>query len=96
MDDASLQKLSISPGKLSPKFNKDVTEYSVVVGSGVKELKVSPLTSDNNACYSISVSVFDTTLLLTVHFDIFHGYKLDRVVKRSLRRLKIVKFSRDT
>ena len=56
MDDATLQKLSVSPGKLSPKFNKDVLEYSVVVGSTVKELKVSPLTSDNNACYSISVS----------------------------------------
>ncbi|XP_028398612.1 uncharacterized protein LOC114522180 [Dendronephthya gigantea] len=56
MDDASLQKLSVSPGKLSPKFKKDILEYSVVVGSTVKELKVSPLTSDNNACYSISGS----------------------------------------
>lgn len=57
MDDASLEKLSISPGKLTPKFNKDITEYFVVVGSSVQELKVSPLTRDNNACYSISVSI---------------------------------------
>ena len=66
MDDASLQKLSVSPGKLSPKFNKDITEYSVVVGSSVKELKVSPLTSDNNACYSISVSINMTLDFLNI------------------------------
>ena len=66
MDDASLQKLSISPGKLNPKFNKDIAEYSVVVGSSVKELKVSPLTSDNNACYSISVSKFHTWFLTVI------------------------------
>ena len=64
MDDASLEKLSISPGKITPKFNKDVTEYSVVVGSDVKELKVNPLTSDNNASYSISVSAFDVEQLV--------------------------------
>ena len=56
MDDANLKKLNVSPGKITPKFHKDVTEYSVVVGSNVKELKVNPLTSDSNASYSISVS----------------------------------------
>ena len=39
MDNADLEKLQISLGKLVPKFKTSATEYSVVLGSDVKELK---------------------------------------------------------
>ncbi|XP_065833174.1 uncharacterized protein [Oscarella lobularis] len=53
MDDADLEKLSVSPGKLKPTFRKNTTEYEIVVGSDVKELKVNPLTSSDEASYDI-------------------------------------------
>lgn len=53
MDDADLEKLSVSPGKLKPAFRKNTTEYEIVVGSDVKELKVNPLTSSDEASYDI-------------------------------------------
>ena len=56
MDNADLEKLSISPGKLTPKFHPNTTEYSVTLGSDVKQIKIDPLTSDSGASYSISVS----------------------------------------
>ena len=34
MDDADLEKLIIKPGKLKPKFNRNVTQYEVVLNSG--------------------------------------------------------------
>ena len=55
MDNADLEKLKISPGKLVPKFKPSVIEYSVTVGSDVKEVKFSPLTSDGGASYVIKV-----------------------------------------
>ena len=55
MDNADLEKLSISPGKLTPKFHPNTTEYSVTLGSDVKQIKINPLTSDSGASYSISV-----------------------------------------
>ena len=57
MDNADLEKLSISPGKLAPKFHPNTTEYSVTLGSDVKQIKVDPLTSDSGASYCISVGV---------------------------------------
>ena len=56
MDNADLEKLSISPGKLTPKFHPNTIEYSVTLGSDVKQIKINPLTSDSGASYSISVS----------------------------------------
>ena len=56
MDNADLEKLSISPGKLTPKFHPNTTEYSVTLGSDAKQIKIDPLTSDSGASYSISVS----------------------------------------
>ena len=56
MDNADLEKLAISPGKLTPKFHPNTTEYSVTLGSDVKQIKINPLTSDSGASYSISVS----------------------------------------
>ena len=56
MDNADLEKLRVSPGKLAPKFKASVTEYSVTVASSVSELKLTVLTSDSGASYSIKVS----------------------------------------
>ncbi|EDO25403.1 predicted protein, partial [Nematostella vectensis] len=56
MDNADLEKLAISPGKLSPKFHANTTEYQVTLGSEVGQLKVDPLTSDSGASYAISGS----------------------------------------
>lgn len=55
MDNADLEKLRVSPGKLSPKFKASVTEYAVTVGSSVSEVKLTVLTSDSGASYSIKV-----------------------------------------
>ena len=57
MDNADLEKLKITPGKLVPKFKPSVTEYSVTVGSGVGKLKLSPLTSDSGASCNIKASL---------------------------------------
>ena len=57
MDNADLEKLSVVPGRLSPKFNPNVTEYSVTLGSDVKQIKIDPLTSDSGASYCISVCI---------------------------------------
>eukprot|EP00118_Oscarella_pearsei_P009271 m.52505 g.52505 ORF g.52505 m.52505 type:complete len:1143 (+) comp34215_c0_seq2:19-3447(+) len=53
MDDADLEKLTVSPGKLTPSFHKNTTEYAVVIASNAKEVKVSPLTSSTEASYEI-------------------------------------------
>lgn len=55
MDNADLEKLKISPGKLAPKFKATVTEYSVTLASSVEDIKFSPLTSDSGASYIIKV-----------------------------------------
>ena len=55
MDDCDLTKLGIKPGKLSPAFRKDVTEYHVTIGSGVEQVSFDCLTSDTGASYGISV-----------------------------------------
>ena len=55
MDNADLEKLKISPGKLLPKFKASVCEYSVTVASSVGEVKLSPLTSDSGASCIVQV-----------------------------------------
>lgn len=55
MDNADLENLRVSPGKLSPKFKASLTSYSVTVASSVPELKLAVLTSDSGASYSIKV-----------------------------------------
>ena len=57
MDNADLEKLKISPGKLVPRFKASVTEYSVTLASSVEEIKFSPLTSDSGASYSVKVGI---------------------------------------
>ena len=58
MDNADLEKLKISPGRLVPKFNSAITEYSVAVGSNIQEIKLSTLTSDGGASCIIKVMRF--------------------------------------
>ena len=70
MDDCNLEKLNIKPGKLTPKFNKETTEYNVVVGSNIDKIIFDCLTSDSGACYCISVTYhltlcLDLLILLT-------------------------------
>ena len=56
MDNADLEKLKVSQGKLVPKFKASVNSYSVTVGSNVEEIKLSPLTADSGASYAVKVS----------------------------------------
>ena len=58
MDNADLEKLKVAPGRLVPKFQSIVTEYSVTVASGISEVKLTPLTSDSGASYTIKVGVY--------------------------------------
>ncbi|XP_039248951.2 uncharacterized protein LOC120326691 [Styela clava] len=53
MDDCNLEKLSVAPAKLLPKFNRKVLEYSSTVPSNVEKVKVDCLTSDSGASYQI-------------------------------------------
>lgn len=56
MDDCDLEKLTLAPAKLSPKFSKNTTEYTATVPSSVEKVKVDCLTSDSGASYQIVVS----------------------------------------
>lgn len=56
MDNADLEKLKISPGKLIPTFKASVVNYSVIVASKIGEIKLSPLTSDSGASYVTKVA----------------------------------------
>nr|CAB3263199.1 uncharacterized protein LOC104266112 [Phallusia mammillata] len=53
MDDCDLEKLSAAPAKLSPKFNRNTTEYESTVPSSVEKVKVDCLTSDSGASYQV-------------------------------------------
>lgn len=57
MDNANLEKIKVIPGRLVPKFKASVTNYSVVVGSTIPVLKLTILTSDSGASYTIEVSM---------------------------------------
>lgn len=56
MDDADLEKLTIKPGVLKPKFDRSVTEYKVTVASNVDKLTLDYFTCDSNASTQILVS----------------------------------------
>jgi len=56
MDDCDLEKLSIAPAKLSPKFHRNTTDYEATVPSSIENVKVDCLTSDSGASYQIFVS----------------------------------------
>lgn len=56
MDDCTLEKLAVKPGKLTPSFQKSHLEYDVTVPSNVEKIHIDPLTSDSGASYCIFVS----------------------------------------
>ena len=62
MDDCTLEKLAIKPGKLTPKYHLDTLEYSTTLGSNVEKINIDCLTSDTGASYCISVSVLRQSL----------------------------------
>jgi hypothetical protein len=68
MDNADLEKLKISPGKLVPRFKGSVTEYSVTLASSVEEIKFSPLTSDSGASYTVKVHTYILSILIILEF----------------------------
>ena len=55
MDDCTLQTLSVKPGKLSPVYKRDVTDYRVTVGCNVEQLTIDCYATDSGASYTISV-----------------------------------------
>ena len=57
MDDCDLEKLSAAPAKLSPKFNRNVTDYEATVPSSVEKVKIDCFTSDSGASYQVFVSM---------------------------------------
>lgn len=71
MDDCDLEKLTIKPGKLTPVFNMNTTEYNVTLGSNVEKINFDVLTRDTGASYSISVSknISSRTLSLFMLFQ---------------------------
>lgn len=56
MDDCTLEKLAVKPGKLTPSFQKSHLEYDVTVPSNIEKIHIDPLTSDSGASYCIFVS----------------------------------------
>lgn len=55
MDNADLEKLKVNVGKLTPKFKASITKYTLTVGSSTPEVKLTVLTSDSGASYTIKV-----------------------------------------
>ena len=66
MDDCTLEKLAVKPGKLTPSFQKSHLEYDVTVPSNVEKIHIDPLTSDSGASYCIFVSELNTFVLNTL------------------------------
>lgn len=69
-DNANLSYIRVSKGTLSPKFNKNTTSYSVLVGNTVQSCVVTANQEDNNAKISItgsdSLKVGKNTRTITV------------------------------
>eukprot|EP00795_Rhopilema_esculentum_P002968 gene2968-1222_t len=53
MNDADLEKLLVKPGTLEPKFNGDITEYSLTLPSKSVSLSINPVTRDSDASWTI-------------------------------------------
>ena len=61
-NDASLRRLVINNGSLSPDFNPETTEYNVVVPYGETQVDLSYNTNDPNAqSYNTDVSIGDSS-----------------------------------
>ena len=48
-DDANLSSLSVSPGTLDPTFDKDKSDYRVILGANDSAVTITATTSDGNA-----------------------------------------------
>lgn len=98
MDNADLEKLKVSVGKLIPKFKASVTDYTVTLGSAVPELKLTVLTSDSGASYAIKVSNL-TTISTTRHplsvQGIAGGEKVVRIEEGQSLQVEIVVTAED-
>ena len=66
MDNADLEKLKVSHGKLLPKFKPSVTSYSLTLASSVQDVKLSPLTADGGASYVVKVSIIIAYIFLSL------------------------------
>ena len=55
MDDCSLKRLNIKPGKLCPAFKKDMLDYYATVGSDVTKITFDCETNDTGASTQIKV-----------------------------------------
>lgn len=67
--DSSLSSLKISPGKLTPSFSPDTTEYRTAVQNDVTRLVVSAAASDNGADVSVTsteLEVGQNRIVITV------------------------------
>ncbi|MBQ5910899.1 MAG: cadherin-like beta sandwich domain-containing protein [Clostridia bacterium] len=53
---ANLKGLAVSSGTLTPKFNPDVTEYTVTIANDVTELWVSAAKADEKATFTVEGS----------------------------------------
>jgi len=53
MDDANLKRLVVDQMGMVPDFTPGVTNYKIVVASGVETLKISATTSDTGASFSV-------------------------------------------
>eukprot|EP00794_Sanderia_malayensis_P020467 gene20467-22483_t len=65
MNDADLESLAIKPGKLEPKFDRNVTSYAVILPSTVTKFNLNPLTSDSGASWTLVGHGFTRTLAIT-------------------------------
>lgn len=52
-DNANLKSLTVDVEGLTPDFNKNVTDYYLVVGLEVESIKVEAVVDDNNATYYV-------------------------------------------
>ena len=66
MDDCTLKKLNIKPGKLSPTYKKDVLEYNVTVGSNIAKITFDCETNDTGASTQIKVGYIDVGCMGTL------------------------------
>ncbi len=54
-NDATLKSVSVSQGKMSPEFSKDVTDYTIYgIADTINSIRFKPETTDGGATYTIS------------------------------------------
>lgn len=105
-DNANLKSLTVTEDNISPEFNKDVTEYSVVIDLTVEELEIEAAPEDKNAKIVIKgnsdLQEGENTIQIVVTAEagntktyIIHVTKTDNIeeVNAKLKSLSIKGFS---